>query len=99
MGGGRKRGRSQRRHFKEERENVWKDNPKRPPPSAGGVEGEGNGWQPFATENPAFEDYYKVAAWFRSRVASSFYIFGLIMACSLLPFVFPSIFQLNLIVG
>ncbi|CAM0951796.1 unnamed protein product [Alopecurus aequalis] len=56
MGGGRKRGRSQRRHFKEERENVWKDNPKRPPAAAAG---EGNGWQPFATENPAFEDYYK----------------------------------------
>uniref|UniRef100_A0ACD5Y0S6 Uncharacterized protein n=1 Tax=Avena sativa TaxID=4498 RepID=A0ACD5Y0S6_AVESA len=59
MGGGRKRGRSQRRHFKEERENVWKDNPKRPPAGGGGEGGEGNGWQPFATENPAFEDYYK----------------------------------------
>jgi multisite-specific tRNA:(cytosine-C5)-methyltransferase len=60
MGGGRKRGRSQRRHFKEERENVWKDNPKRPPAGAGGGEGGEGGWQPFATENPAFEDYYKV---------------------------------------
>lgn len=59
MGGGRKRGRSQRRHFKEERENVWKDNPKRPPAGAGGGEGSEGGWQPFATENPAFEDYYK----------------------------------------
>ncbi|KAM0832438.1 hypothetical protein ACQ4PT_064901 [Festuca glaucescens] len=59
MGGGRKRGRSQRRHFKEERENVWKDNPKRPPAAAGGGEGSEGGWQPFATENPAFEDYYK----------------------------------------
>lgn len=59
MGGGRKRGRSQRRHFKQERENVWKDNPRRPPASAG-EGGEGNGWQPFATENLAFEAYYKV---------------------------------------
>lgn len=58
MGGGRKRGRSQRRHFKQERENVWKDNPRRPPASAG-EGGEGNGWQPFATENLAFEAYYK----------------------------------------
>jgi hypothetical protein len=78
MGGGRKRGRSQRRHFKEERENVWKDNPKRPPAGAGGGEGSEGGWQPFATENPAFEDYYKVqAAWFRSRAASCFCTFWL----------------------
>uniref|UniRef100_A0A0E0B478 SAM-dependent MTase RsmB/NOP-type domain-containing protein n=1 Tax=Oryza glumipatula TaxID=40148 RepID=A0A0E0B478_9ORYZ len=67
MGGGRKRGRTQRRHFKQGRENVWKHNPQRPPAAGGeGAEGgaaegrEGNpSWQPFATENPAFEDYYK----------------------------------------
>ncbi|KAL6888274.1 hypothetical protein ACP4OV_009300 [Aristida adscensionis] len=62
MGGGRKRGRTQRRHFKQGRENVWKHNPQRPPAAAGeGGEGrEGNpSWQPFATENPAFEEYYK----------------------------------------
>ncbi|CAL5063920.1 unnamed protein product [Urochloa decumbens] len=61
MGGGRKRGRTQRRHFKQGRENVWKHNPQRPPAGEGGDEGrEGNpSWQPFATENPAFEEYYK----------------------------------------
>ncbi|KAL6656177.1 hypothetical protein ACP70R_007003 [Stipagrostis hirtigluma subsp. patula] len=64
MGGGRKRGRTQRRHFKQGRENVWKHNPQRPPAAAAGSEGgegrEGNpSWQPFATENPAFEEYYK----------------------------------------
>uniref|UniRef100_A0A0E0M2B3 SAM-dependent MTase RsmB/NOP-type domain-containing protein n=1 Tax=Oryza punctata TaxID=4537 RepID=A0A0E0M2B3_ORYPU len=64
MGGGRKRGRTQRRHFKQGRDNVWKHNPQRPPADdgeGGAAEGrEGNpSWQPFATENPAFEDYYK----------------------------------------
>ncbi|KQJ90616.1 tRNA (cytosine(34)-C(5))-methyltransferase [Brachypodium distachyon] len=69
MGGGRKRGRSQRRHFKQGRENVWKDNPQRPPAGGGGGDqgaaGSGEGregndsWQPFSTENPAFEAYYK----------------------------------------
>ncbi|CAN6196283.1 unnamed protein product [Urochloa humidicola] len=61
MGGGRKRGRTQRRHFKQGRENVWKHNPQRPAAGEGGGEGrEGNpSWQPFATENPAFEEYYK----------------------------------------
>jgi len=61
MGGGRKRGRTQRRHFKQGRENVWKHNPQRPPAGEGGEGREGNpSWQPFATENPAFEEYYKV---------------------------------------
>ncbi|XP_062193834.1 uncharacterized protein LOC133897208 [Phragmites australis] len=63
MGGGRKRGRTQRRHFKQGRDNVWKHNPQRPPASAAGEGGEGRegnpSWQPFATENPAFEEYYK----------------------------------------
>ncbi|PWZ13138.1 tRNA (cytosine(34)-C(5))-methyltransferase [Zea mays] len=60
MGGGRKRGRTQRRHFKQGRENVWKHNPQRPPAGEGGEAREDNpSWQPFATENPAFEEYYK----------------------------------------
>jgi len=61
MGGGRKRGRTQRRHFKQGHENVWKHDPQRPPAGEGGEGREGNpSWQPFATENPAFEEYYKV---------------------------------------
>jgi multisite-specific tRNA:(cytosine-C5)-methyltransferase len=61
MGGGRKRGRTQRRHFKQGRENVWKHNTQRPTAAAGAERGEGNAtWQPFATENPGFEEYYKV---------------------------------------
>lgn len=60
MGGGRKRGRTQRRHFKQGRENVWKHNPQRPTAGEGGEAREDNpSWQPFATENPAFEEYYK----------------------------------------
>ncbi|WVZ65281.1 hypothetical protein U9M48_014675 [Paspalum notatum var. saurae] len=60
MGGGRKRGRTQRRHFKQGRENVWKHNPQRPPAGEGGEGRDGDpSWQPFATESPAFEEYYK----------------------------------------
>ncbi|KAK1287635.1 hypothetical protein QJS10_CPB19g01409 [Acorus calamus] len=48
MGGGQKRGRTQRRHFRNGRENVWKKN------------ADGNtGWETFATQNVAFEQYYK----------------------------------------
>jgi multisite-specific tRNA:(cytosine-C5)-methyltransferase len=83
MGGGRKRGRTQRRHFKQGRENVWKHNPQRPPAAGGeGAEGgaaegrEGNpSWQPFATENPAFEDYYKV------RLLNILLFLGVIWLC------------------
>lgn len=53
MGGGRgghKRGRTQRRDFRQGRDNVWKkprdSNPK---------------WEPFATQNSAFDEYYKVS--------------------------------------
>ncbi|KAG8057089.1 hypothetical protein GUJ93_ZPchr0002g26603 [Zizania palustris] len=63
MGGGRKRGHTQRRHLRQGRGKVWKHNPQRPPGFAGGEEAEGRegnpSWQPSATENPAFEDYYK----------------------------------------
>ncbi|KAL4196327.1 hypothetical protein AMTRI_Chr04g245650 [Amborella trichopoda] len=53
MGGGRggqKRGRTHRRQFKHKRENVWERN-RRPDDNPS--------WEPFATQNPAFEDYYK----------------------------------------
>lgn len=59
MGRGRGGSRTQRRHFRQNRENVWKRT--KPDPSS---DNENNGrdpsWQPFATQNPAFEEYYKV---------------------------------------
>ncbi|KAK3211261.1 hypothetical protein Dsin_015967 [Dipteronia sinensis] len=57
-GGGRREGRShrsrtQRKHFKQSRDNVWKRS-KTDPSSA-----EHSPWQPFATQNPSFDEYYK----------------------------------------
>ncbi|RWR92447.1 tRNA cytosine34-C5-methyltransferase-like protein [Cinnamomum micranthum f. kanehirae] len=65
MGGGRKRGRTQRRHFRENRENVWKKS--RSDTSTQQADDDNNNnntttWQPFATQNPAFEEYYKKQA-------------------------------------
>ncbi|CAN6679716.1 unnamed protein product [Malus baccata var. baccata] len=61
-GGGRGRGgsRTQRRHFRQNRENVWKRS-KSDPSSESNNEnnGENRGWEPFATQNPAFDEYYK----------------------------------------
>ncbi|KAJ4966009.1 hypothetical protein NE237_017858 [Protea cynaroides] len=51
MGG--KRGRTQRKHFKQTRENVWKKNRSDNPSS------DGPPWEPFATQNLAFEEYYR----------------------------------------
>ena len=58
--GGRRGSRTQRKHFKQSRENVWKrprtdssadpQNPNSHKPA----------WQPFATQNPSFDEYYKV---------------------------------------
>lgn len=60
--GGRHRGRSQRKDFKESRENVWKR-----PKSDTTVDGSDNAvpeqkptWEPIVTVNPNFEEYYKV---------------------------------------
>ncbi|XP_068637636.1 uncharacterized protein [Aristolochia californica] len=53
MGGGRKRGRTQRRHFRQNKENVWK----RTRPEAS--ESDSPAWEPFATQNTGFEEYYK----------------------------------------
>lgn len=59
--GGRGRSRTQRKHFHQSRENVWKrpksdgstvatpDDAKRDKP-----------WEPFTTQNPGFDEYYKV---------------------------------------
>lgn len=64
-GGGRGRSRTQRKHFKQSRENVWK-RPKSDPSSEDNNNNNNNGndnrdphWQPFATQNPAFDEYYK----------------------------------------
>ncbi|XP_044484350.1 RNA cytosine-C(5)-methyltransferase NSUN2-like isoform X2 [Mangifera indica] len=61
MGGGGREGRSyrsrtQRKHFKQSRENVWKRSKSDPsaPDST-----DNPTWQPFATQNPAFDEYYK----------------------------------------
>ncbi|CAJ1938152.1 unnamed protein product [Sphenostylis stenocarpa] len=58
MGGGGRGGRSrtQRKHFRQNRENVWKRSKSDPDPSST----ENNtSWTPFATENAAFDFYYK----------------------------------------
>ncbi|KAI5067305.1 hypothetical protein GOP47_0017833 [Adiantum capillus-veneris] len=52
--GGQKRGRTQRRHFRDGRQDVWKK--QRP---ADDNEEQRGGWDPFVTESPAFELYYK----------------------------------------
>ncbi|KAJ3676926.1 hypothetical protein LUZ60_002650 [Juncus effusus] len=59
--GGQKRGRTQRKHFKQNRDNVWKySNENKPAAEAEAGSAEGNPtWQPFATQNPGFEEYYK----------------------------------------
>ncbi|XP_065632903.1 uncharacterized protein LOC111994621 [Quercus suber] len=66
-GGGRGRSRTQRKHFKQSRENVWK-RPKSDPSSEDNNNNNNNNngndnrdphWQPFATQNPAFDEYYK----------------------------------------
>lgn len=62
-GGGRGRSRTQRKHFREGRENVWKrSRSEQQPPSSDNNSNNDGGpgpWEPFATQNPAFDDYYK----------------------------------------
>ncbi|KAH0455453.1 hypothetical protein IEQ34_015485 [Dendrobium chrysotoxum] len=64
--GGHKRGRTQRRHFRQGRENVWKYDNKRTrsdedatveDPSAN--PNPNPSWEPFSTKNLGFEEYYK----------------------------------------
>lgn len=70
MGGGQKRGRTQRRHFKQSRDNVWKhnNNPKKTRPDDDKAnDGDPNSnpnmqWEPFISQNPGFEEYYKVVS-------------------------------------
>ncbi|KAK7359006.1 hypothetical protein VNO77_00949 [Canavalia gladiata] len=60
MGGGGRGGRSrtQRKHFRQSRENVWKRSKSDPDPSSAS-DPQNPTWTPFATENSAFDFYYK----------------------------------------
>ncbi|KAJ0233415.1 S-adenosyl-L-methionine-dependent methyltransferases superfamily protein [Hirschfeldia incana] len=60
MGRGRRRGRSQRKDFRESRENVWK-RPKTDPTvdASDNAVADRPNWQPIPTDNPNFEEYYK----------------------------------------
>ena len=77
MGRGQKRGRTQRKHFKENRENTWKYKNHGDYKDGGDKDGDDKDgdvnsqsknrdplWEPFNTENTAFDEYYKVTAWF-----------------------------------
>lgn len=64
--GGRGRSRTQRKHFKQSRDDVWKFSSSKSDAPAADVENSGNnegsnngGWEPLKTQNAAFEDYYK----------------------------------------
>ncbi|CAN0859746.1 RNA cytosine C(5)-methyltransferase NSUN2 [Linum grandiflorum] len=61
--GGRGRGnrsRTQRKHFRDGRENVWKRSKSGPSGDTNvAAVAEKHSWQPFATQNAAFDDYYK----------------------------------------
>ncbi|CAK9320573.1 unnamed protein product [Citrullus colocynthis] len=53
------RARTQRKHFRDNRENVWK-RPKPDPNAANGNKDvNGNPWEPFESQSPAFNEYYK----------------------------------------
>ncbi|KAK5843400.1 hypothetical protein PVK06_005856 [Gossypium arboreum] len=52
--GGRRGSRTQRKHFKQSRENVWKR-----PKTESSSDPNNPAWQPFATQNPSFDEYYK----------------------------------------
>ncbi|XP_047971927.1 RNA cytosine-C(5)-methyltransferase NSUN2-like [Salvia hispanica] len=62
--GGRGRSRTQRKHFSQNRENVWKRS--KSDASATDTPADNNNnnagkshWEPFKTQNPAFDEYYK----------------------------------------
>ncbi|GKV18671.1 hypothetical protein SLEP1_g29017 [Rubroshorea leprosula] len=51
--------RTQRKHFKENRKNVWKGPKTDPSSDPNNPTGDNTTWKPFATQNPAFDEYYK----------------------------------------
>ncbi|GFP93129.1 tRNA (cytosine(34)-c(5))-methyltransferase [Phtheirospermum japonicum] len=58
--GGRGRSRTQRKHFRQSRENVWKRSKSDDAtPDGDAADSRNPGWEPFATQNPAFDEYYK----------------------------------------
>ncbi|KAF2283956.1 hypothetical protein GH714_017571 [Hevea brasiliensis] len=62
MGGGRGRGnrsRTQRKHFRDGRENVWKRAKSHSSSDPNNTSTDNPTWQPFATQNQAFDEYYK----------------------------------------
>lgn len=65
--GGRGRSRTQRKHFRQNRENVWKRSksdasaePTHGDDSSNNNKGPHTHWEPFNTQNPSFDEYYKV---------------------------------------
>lgn len=69
--GGRGRSRTQRKHFKQSRDNVWKRTKSETEAAEGELQTDNNNedtaktdrpnksWEPFVTESPAFVEYYK----------------------------------------
>lgn len=66
MGGrgrGNKRGRTQRRDFRDGRPNEWKrSRPEQSAPAAGAPANSEGGWIPFLMESTSFEHFYKVCS-------------------------------------
>ncbi|GLT56738.1 hypothetical protein SLA2020_297580 [Shorea laevis] len=59
MGRRRRGSRTQRKHFKENRENVWKGPKTDASSDPNNPTCDNITWKPFATQNPAFDEYYK----------------------------------------
>ncbi|OMO56157.1 Bacterial Fmu (Sun)/eukaryotic nucleolar NOL1/Nop2p [Corchorus capsularis] len=57
--GGRRGSRTQRKHFKQSRENVWKRPKTDSSSDPNNPNSNSHHWQPFATQNPSFDEYYK----------------------------------------
>ncbi|XP_052188325.1 uncharacterized protein LOC127798767 [Diospyros lotus] len=63
--GGKGRARTQRKHFRQSRENVWKRSRSDSQPETANLNHADDAnttnptWEPFATQNPAFDEYYK----------------------------------------
>ncbi|KAK9053455.1 hypothetical protein SSX86_030089 [Deinandra increscens subsp. villosa] len=85
MGGRGRSRRTQRKHFRDGRENVWKNN--KSDPQQQNEEKSPLHWEPFAVTNAAFEEYYKEQGIVRPEEWNSF------MAC--LRSTLPAAFRIN----